>query len=133
MSERLELPRFIGGVHTRFRTPHVSIAITAAVMLAMTLSGTFVYAATISAIARLLTYVATCAALPMLRQRERELPALFRAPGGIAVAIAALVLCTWLLANSTLGQARDSAIAAAIGILIYFAFRRTLPPTSRTD
>ena len=49
------------------------------------------------------------------------------------MAIAALVLCTWLLANSTLGQARDSAIAAAIGVLIYFAFRLTVPFGSRTD
>jgi amino acid transporter len=65
--------------------------------------------------------------LPVLRRRERELPALFRAPGGVAVAIAALVLCTWLLANSTFGQARDSAIAAAVGILIYFAYRYTRP------
>ena len=127
MSERLELPRFIGSVHSRFRTPHVSITVTATAMLAMTLSGTFVYAATISAIARLLTYVATCAALPALRRRERDLPALFRAPGGTVVAIAALVLCTWLLANSTLQQARDSAIAAAVGILIYFAYRKTRP------
>jgi len=123
MAERSELPQFIGSVHQRFRTPHVSILITAAVMLALTLSGTFVYAATISAIARLLTYAASCAALPVLRRRERELPALFRAPAGVALAVIALLLCAWLLANSTTRQARDASIAAAIGLLIYFIYR----------
>jgi amino acid transporter len=110
-------------VHRRFHTPHISISITAAVMLALTLSGTFVYAATISAIARLLTYAATCAALPVLRRKETELPALFRAPAGVALSIFALLLAAWLLSNSTGKQARDSAIAAAIGLLIYFAYR----------
>ena len=123
MAERSELPEFIGLVHRRFHTPHVSISITAAVMLALTLSGTFVYAATISAIARLLTYAATCAALPVLRRKETELPALFRAPAGVALSIFALLLAAWLLSNSTGKQARDSAIAAAIGLLIYFAYR----------
>ena len=125
MAERNELPGFMGWVHRRFHTPHISISITAAVMLALTLSGTFVYAATISAIARLLTYAATCAALPVLRGKEADLPALFRAPAGIALSIFALLLTAWLLSNSTRVQARDSAIAAAIGLLIYLAYRLT--------
>jgi amino acid transporter len=122
MAERDELPGFLGQVHRRFRTPHVSITVTAAVMLALTLSGTFVYAATISAIARLLTYSATCAALPVLRRKEAELPALFRAPAGVALSIFALLLAAWLLSNSKAAGSR-SAIAAAVGLLIYFAYR----------
>ena len=130
MAEQSELPKFMGAVHRRFRTPHVSIVITGAVMLALTLSGTFVYAATISAIARLLTYAATCAALPVLRRRDRELPALFHAPAGVALAIVALVLCAWLLSNSTPVQRRDSAIAAGIGLLVCFLYRFFRKPTS---
>ncbi|HWO00200.1 MAG TPA: amino acid permease [Blastocatellia bacterium] len=123
MAERSELPRFIAAVHRRFRTPHVSIVITAAVMLALTLSGTFVYAATISAIARLLTYAASCAALPVLRRREQELPALFRAPAGVVLAILALALSAWLLSNSSPEQLRDSAIAAGAGLLVYWLYK----------
>ena len=128
MAERRELPQFIAMVHRRFRTPYVSILITAAVMLALTLSGTFVYAATISAIARLCTYAASCAALPVLRRREHDLPALFHAPAGVALAVSALVLCAWLLSNSTRGQLRDSAIAGAIGVLVYLVYKRRPKP-----
>jgi amino acid transporter len=131
MAERGELPRIISNTHRRFRTPHVSIVITALVMGALTLSSTFVYALTISAIARLLAYGATCAALPVLRRKENAPPALFKVPAGVAVSVASLVLAAWLLSNSTAIQARDSAIAAAIGLLIYAAYRLGRRATQR--
>jgi APA family basic amino acid/polyamine antiporter len=124
MAERRELPAFIGTTHARFHTPHIAIYITGLIVLVLTLTGTFVYAATISVIARLLAYAATCAALPLLRRRESSPRATFVAPLGVAVSVVSLVLIAWLLTNTTAVQARDAAIAAAIGLLIYFASRR---------
>ena len=123
MAERGELPQLIARTHSRFRTPYVAILITAIVMGALTLTSTFVRALTISAIARLLAYGATCAALIVLRRKKDAPPALFKVPAGVAVAIATLVLSVWLLSNSTIIQARDSALAAATGLLIYFVYR----------
>ncbi|HWP42657.1 MAG TPA: amino acid permease, partial [Blastocatellia bacterium] len=123
MAERGELPRMIARTHRRFHTPHISILITSGVMAALTLSSTFVHALTISAIARLLAYGATCAALPALRRKQEAPPALFKVPAGVAVSIASLALSAWLLTNITAIQARDSAIAAATGLLIYVAYR----------
>jgi basic amino acid/polyamine antiporter, APA family len=88
------------------------------VMLALTLSGTFIYAATVSTIARLLAYAATCLALLVLRRRDPQ-SALFKVPAGGAVSIGVLVLIVWLLSNSTQREARDAGIAASIGLLIY--------------
>ena len=39
--------------------------------------------------------------------------------GGPAVAIVSLVLIAWLVSNSTGRQARDAAIAALVGLVIY--------------
>jgi APA family basic amino acid/polyamine antiporter len=119
MAERRELPRFIGATHARFHTPHIAIYLTGLVVLALTLTGTFVYAATISVIARLLSYGATCAALPVLRGRENSPRAEFIAPFGVAVSVLSLLLVAGLT-QSTAVQARDAATAAAIGLLIYF-------------
>lgn len=124
MAERGELPRILSATHPRFRTPHFSVLLTAVAVLVLTLSGTFVYAATISVIARLLSYGATCAALPVLRRKPDAPPALFRAPAGLAVSVAALLLAAWLLSNSTGRQARDAAIAAAVGLGIYYLSSR---------
>lgn len=123
MAEQKQLPSVLSTTHKRFRTPHFAILLTAAVMLILAISGTFIYALTISAIARLLTYAATCAALPKLRHTKDAPPAKFKAPAGIIVATAALVLAGWLLSNSTLGEARDAGIAAALGLAIYFIYR----------
>jgi APA family basic amino acid/polyamine antiporter len=121
MAERRELPAFIAATHPRFHTPHIAIVLTAALILILTLSGTFVYTATVSVIARLLCYAATCAALPALRRRNDLPGALFVAPAGVAVSILSLALVAWLLSSSTAGQARDAAVAAAIGLVVYWA------------
>jgi amino acid transporter len=77
---------------------------------------------TISTLARLVTYGATCLALPLFRNR-REIPApAFRLPGGTVIAILSLLLIVWLLAHSTLQEAQATAIAAGVGLLIYFAY-----------
>lgn len=125
MSERGELPETVSATHSRFRTPYVAIAATAAVMLVLTLWSSFTSQVTISAIARLLAYAATCTALVILRRKPDAPPALFKTPAGIAVAGVALALAIWLLSNSRLNEARDSAVAAAIGLAVFLAYRFT--------
>ena len=97
--------------------------ITAAVMLVVTLKSSFVAALTISAIARLVTYAVTCAALPVLRRKASVPAAIFKVRGGPVIAVAALALSVWLLANSTLREAIQAAIAATVGLLIYLTYR----------
>ena len=129
MSLDQALPRSLAAVSPRFRTPHVAIVITALLMLALTLSSTLIYALTVSTIARLLGYGATCAALPTLRRKQDAPPAMFTVPGGAVISVVAVLLSVWLLSNSTLEEARDSAIAAAAGLLIYLGYRFLRRPT----
>lgn len=123
IAEQQQLPSFIAKVHRRFFTPYIAILITASVMLLLTLKSSFIAALTISAIARLVTYGATCIALPVLRRRSDAPAAAFRLPGGNAIAILSLLLAIWLLANSTWQEARAAAIAAVVGLLIYLGYR----------
>jgi amino acid transporter len=123
IAEQKQLPSFLAAVHRRFFTPHFAIMITAGVMLVLTLKSSFVAALTISAIARLVTYAVTCAALPVLRRRAGVPAALFKVRGGPVIAVAALLLAAWLLANSTRKEAFQAGIAALVGLLIYVMFR----------
>ncbi|HEV8203217.1 MAG TPA: APC family permease [Pyrinomonadaceae bacterium] len=125
MAEQKQLPEFIGSIHQKFFTPWVSILITAGIMLFLTLKSSFVTALTISAIARLFTYAATCLALPIFRARRETPAALFRLPGGTVVAVLSLLLIIWLLLNATWQEAKVSAIAAGVGLAIYFGHRLT--------
>ena len=130
MAERDEIPKFFAKTHKKFHTPHVSIVLTAGLMLALTLEGTFVKALTVSAIARLLAYGATGIALIVLRRRSDVPAALFKVPAGSLIALLSIILSIWLLTNSTFAEARSAAIAVLIGLLIYylhkFFFRRPL-------
>jgi len=106
----------------------MAIIVTAALMLALTLSSKFVSSLTVSVIARLLAYIATCVALIVLRRRdEREMrfKAQFKAPAGVAVSIATLGLCAWLLANGygSASEVMNASVAAGIGLLIYGAYK----------
>src|SRR5437660_6389119 len=118
IAEQRQLPAIFAAVHRRFFTRHIAILVTAGVMLVLTLRSSFVAALTISAIARLVTYAVTCAALPVLRRRADVPAPAFKVRGGPIIAIAALILAVWLLANSTLIEAVTAVIAAAVGMII---------------
>jgi APA family basic amino acid/polyamine antiporter len=123
MSTHHEIPLGLSAVHKRFRTPHVAIVVTAGLMLVLTISSSLIYALTVSTIARLLAYAATCVALPALRYKPEAPPALVTIPGGIVISLLAVLLSIWLLSNSTLTEARDSAIAFGAGLGIYLLYR----------
>jgi basic amino acid/polyamine antiporter, APA family len=132
MAAQGQLPVPLARVQRRFRTPHVSILVSAAAVLLLALPGTFIYALKFTVITRVIVYASTCAALPVLRRRARmaapirtlgEAPASFEAPAGILISMLCVILCLWLLANSGWREARDVAIAIGIGLVIYAGTR----------
>jgi amino acid transporter len=126
-----QLPAPLTRVHPRFRTPHVSIVVSALAILLFALPGTFIYAAKFTVITRLIVYASTCVALPILRRRAKttasttvdEAPSPFIVPGGPFIAVVCISLCIWLLSNSEWVEIRDVSIATAIGVIVYAATR----------
>jgi APA family basic amino acid/polyamine antiporter len=125
LAEQGQIPAFFGKLHPRFRTPYVALAVSAALKLGLAISGTFLYALTLSTIIRLTYFALTCAALPVLRRRYPSRPAPFRVWGGGSVAVVCVGLCLWLLSNSKGTEARDVAVAAVAGLGLYFLFTKT--------
>jgi basic amino acid/polyamine antiporter, APA family len=117
LAERGRMPAFLAGVHPRYRTPWVALLVQAAVSLPLALSGTFVELAALSVIARMATYIGTCAAVPVLRRRLP--PTRFRLPGGPAIPIAACALCVAVLTTATARNLIAGGIALAVGAVIY--------------
>lgn len=124
MGERRQLPAIMAHVHARFRTPDVSISVFAAVALALALSGSFEQMAKVSALARLLVYVGTCAAVMVLRRRPALSAAAFRLPGGDAIPLAALAAALAIIAGADTGSLVAGAIALVGGSLLYLAYGR---------
>jgi APA family basic amino acid/polyamine antiporter len=123
MGENGDLPAVFASVHPVLRTPVPAILMTAAAMLALTLSGTFTYLLTISTVSRLVAYLATCGALPLLRGKPDPNSRAFVLRAGVPVALAGVTVCIWLLFNSTPREARDTALATAVGLTLHWLSR----------
>jgi APA family basic amino acid/polyamine antiporter len=122
MAVQGQLPRLLMRVSRKYQTPHVSILISAATVLLLSIAGTFIYAVRITVITRVIVYLSTCLALPILR-RGQSMSTGFHLPGGFLISGVCVVLCLWLLAYSAFSEVRDVAIALGIGLAVYAATR----------
>lgn len=124
MAEQKELPQILAKTHAKFKTPFVSLILTALVILVFTLQTSFYSALTIATITRLLVYATTCAALPVFRRKDNIPQAKFIAPFGILASILSLVLIIWLLTNVDFTKEGKAIIySVVIGLLLYFAYK----------
>jgi amino acid transporter len=122
LAENRALPRFFGYIHPGHRTPSNAIWFTSAVALALALSGSFVYLATVSAVSRLVTYTGACAATLALRGRRFEgkvEPATFTVPLGPLVPVLAIGISIALIAGATRVQLLGGALALAAGAVLF--------------
>lgn len=130
MSEQRDLPPVFDRTHPKFKTPYVSIIVTAVVMLILTIQSNFLTAVAIATIARLLFYATTCLALPIFRERSDLPKAPFTVPFGIVAAILSIGLIVWLLTNVDYAKEGLAVIvAAAIGLIVYAVSRFFGPKT----
>ena len=131
MAEGRQLPQLFARVHPTFRTPYISILAAAVLGWASAMYSGFATLAAISAIARLLYYIATCVALLVFRRSMPEAARGFSVPGGPIIPLAAVALSIWLLMGSTKAQLSVSAAVLIVGALIYWSYQRYLASTER--
>ncbi len=124
MAEQKELPQALAKTHTRFKTPYISIIVTAAVILALTIYSSFFTAVAIATVTRLLVYATTCLSLPVFRRRADAPEAKYLSPLGIPATVLSLVLIGWLLTDErVLNESLPILIAIVIGLVIFFAYK----------
>jgi len=119
MADGGQLPAPLARVHPRYRTPHVSLIVFALAAWTLAMYSNFAQLAAVSAIARLLFYLSTCLAVPVLRRKMADASRQFTVPGGVLIPITAAVICLWLLSGSTKAQATVGGVALLLGAGIY--------------
>ncbi|HEY8131518.1 MAG TPA: APC family permease [Thermoanaerobaculia bacterium] len=110
-------------VHPKFRTPSVAIVLHVLAAIILALAGSFAQLATLSAVARLTTYLFTCAGVPRLRKLNEG----FRTPG-LIVPILGTLISVGLFFTLNRFNFAAAAIALAVGALIYLAVGKSLAP-----
>ncbi len=122
LAEHGELPRVFGRIHPVYRTPSFAIVFSSSVALALALSGSFAVLASVSAVARLVTYLGVCASTLVLRgERFRGIvqPATFVIPFGPIVPALAILVSLAILAGASRAQLVSGAAALGAGALLF--------------
>ena len=120
------LPRWFGAVDARWGTPSRSILFMGVLGGALALSGSFVWLAVVSTLARLFVYAASIAALPAARHKA-GIPIEF----GMGLTMAGgLALCLWAAVQSALASWTMLGALLAVGLLLYAIARRATGSTS---
>ncbi|MEP7325682.1 MAG: APC family permease, partial [Gemmatimonadota bacterium] len=125
MAEQHQLPAPLALVHPRYRTPWLGLLISSGCLWLVTLLSSFASAATFTVEVRIMTYLVTCAALPVLRRRAGAPDGRFRVPAGEIVAVVSVLICIGLLATRPLREIWQMLAAAGIGLGLYFLAKVT--------
>jgi len=115
-----QFPAAFQKVHAKYATPVLSLWTFAAVTLLVSLSQSFIAAATLSAITRVMIYGIICFALLRLRQKDTGAETFLKLRYGKALAWIALPIVAWLLSSSKKQEIISIAIALGIGLVIYW-------------
>lgn len=121
MARMGSMPEWFARVHPRFRTPANSIVFYAVFGLILALSGTFVWLAVVSTLARLLSYILSVAALPILERTMEPTEDEFRLPGGFVIPALALILCLWLITFASMTAWLTTVGFFVFGSILYLA------------
>jgi basic amino acid/polyamine antiporter, APA family len=120
LTEQGSMPGWFGRVSPRFATPANSVLFMGLVIAALALSGSFVWLAVVSTLARLAVYSASIAALPAARRRE----GLATGAGSYLLMAGGLGVCLWAALQSRWPSWLGLAVAVAAGFLLYALARR---------
>jgi len=118
-----DFPRWFASVHPRYKTPHVSILVYAAMVWALAMLGTFNWNVKLSAVSRLITYVLICGALPTLRWKRHGL-AKFRLPMGPLFALIGIAFCGIVLSRAGRVEVLVLGVTLTIALLNWILVRR---------
>ncbi len=127
MSQDKVFFRSMGMVHTRFRTPHVSVAIQGVWSALLTLSGTFDQLFTYVIFAAWLFYAMTTASVFVLRKKWPDRARPYRTWGYPWIPLIFLLASALLVVNTLITDPRDSLFGLVIillGVPVYLFWKR---------
>jgi amino acid transporter len=125
MADERMIPALFGRFSARFGTPIWSILLYGLSAMALALSGTFVFLAIVSALARLFAYLGCIAAAPVLDRQfgtRRPWPQRWLFP-----AIGA-ALCLWAMTQTKVEEWQMVGLLAMGGVVLYFIARGRRQP-----
>jgi len=118
-SEEKQFPTVFSFIHPKYKTPTWSLLLFMTITIIISLNYSFLSAASISAITRVMIYGIVCITLIVLRKKRPEQSKFFKIKYGNMIAIIGVLITLWLLSSSKVNELRDIAISIVIGLVVY--------------
>lgn len=113
MGRRGDLPPWFSRVQPRLESPVNSIAFFTTIAALLAISGSFVWLAVVSTLARMIIYPLTIAALPLAPRRPRL------TAGHWLIGAAGIAICAWGMTQADMRSWVTLIALSAIGVLLY--------------
>ncbi len=123
LSEEKQFPNFFSYLHPINRTPIYSLFIFTAVSIFASVSGSFIYAVSISVISKVLIFLLVCAAMLKLRQAPKGELNYFKLRYGKISAVLGIIASLGLLLSSEMSDFLDVFLTVFAGLLLYFLYK----------
>lgn len=131
--EQDQLPRWLGHVHPRWRTPHIAIVVSSVLGFGFAMAADLITALTMATAARLTGYVLCCIALWRMSRRADAPPPRFALPARGPIALATAALFTLVLALGAYKELPGLAVVLLIGLACLALSRRAPSPDPRNS
>ena len=118
-SEENQFPKVFSFIHPKYKTPTWSLLLFMTITIGVSLTYSFLEAASISAITRFMIYAIVCITLIVLRKNRPEQKAFFKIKYGNFLATLGVMIAIWLLSSAKRNELISVAIAIGIGLVIY--------------
>ncbi|MFL5576587.1 MAG: amino acid permease [Gemmatimonadaceae bacterium] len=118
------LPPAFGRVHRRFRTPHVSTAVTGTVVALAAGLTPITVLGTLVSIGTLLAFVLVCVGVVVLRRTAPDLPRPFRTPGMPWVPALGAIVCFAQMAGLPWATWERLIVWLVVGMAVYLGYGR---------
>jgi amino acid transporter len=119
LSEGKQFPEIFSRLHAKHRTPFYSLLIFSFASLIASLTGSFIYAVSISVISKVIVFLLVCFSLIKLRTQDKPSMDYYRLTYGNVLAGIGIAASLWLLSSSNTTELKHVLIAAAIGIFLF--------------
>ncbi len=125
LSDEGQLPKRLSFIHDQYRTPTIALFVFTIISVIIAITGSFIYAITITAIIRTVMYAMVCGALIKLRRNEVDNhEAQYKIPFGYFFALTGIIFSVWLFSSSQLVEIRDVLICIMLGVVVYVAYKK---------
>ena len=124
-SEEKQFPGLFSFIHPKYKTPTWSLLLFMSITIIVSLNYSFLSAASLSAITRVMIYGIVCTTLILLRKKNPDQANFYKLKHGNIIAVAGILITLWLLSSSRLRELRDVGIAIMAGLVIYIVVNRS--------